>query len=251
MKGGLGAGVRVELLLPGDDAAIVLGVPEAATLASGQHPFIAPCSPPPVDNRRLRLFGRLSREQAERLADMFDESLLLRRPDLERMREITGPSFADSDLAGLARLYLDLLMTKINEEGRRDVESAAGLDDDKRSLLARIAEKMRDAADADKMRDNLALSTVGRIGHPHIGRLHVYTEFRPLSSGSTIKHLVPQLVVDCLIHEGGRAPERPLKIQMNLADAQAVVDNLESGIDALKNEVKAMREKFGGDVVLD
>lgn len=204
-----------------------------------------------MDNRRLRLFGRLSREQAERLADMFDEGMLLRRPDLGRMREITGPSFADNDLARLARLYLDLLMTKISEETRRDVESVKGLDADKRSLLVGIAEKMRDAADAGKMRDNLALSSIGGLGHPHIRHLTVYTEFRPLSSGSTIKHLVPQLVVDCLIHEGGRVPERPLKIQMNLADAQAVVDNLQSGIDTLKNEVEAMREKFGGDVVLD
>ena len=220
--------------------------------AGVRHQFIAPWRHRNVDDRGLRIFGRLSREQAERLADLFDEGLLLRRPDLGRMREITGPSFADADLDRLAKLYLDLLMTKISAAARRDVDSGAGLDDgDKRSLLADIAEKMRGAADAGRMRDNLTLSTIGSIGHPHIGRLDVYTEFRPLSSGPTIKRLVPQLVVDCIVHEGGRAPERPMKLQMSLADAQAVVKDIQSGIDTLKREIGAMRDKFGDDVVHD
>lgn len=203
-----------------------------------------------MDERGICVFGRLSREQADQLADMFDEGLLLHRPDIKQMRAITGPSFTDADLDRLARLYLDLLMTKINDKIRRDVDSGVGLPDgDKRALLVDIAEKMRGAADADKMWENLTLSTIGSVGHPHIGNLHVYTEFRPLSSNSTIKRLVPLLVVDCLIHEGGRSPERPMKLQMGLADAQAVVRDIQSGIDALKGEIKAMRDKFGDDVV--
>ena len=203
-----------------------------------------------MDSRGIRIFSKLSQEQAERLAEMFDEGLLLRRPDFGQMREITGQSITDADLDRLARLYLDLLMTKINDGTRRDVDSGAGLDDgDKRALLSRIAEKMRGAADADKMKENLTLSTIGSVGHPHIGRFSVYTEFRPLSSDSTIKRLVPLLVVDCLVHEGGRAPERPVKMQMSLADAQAVVRDIQSGIDALKVEIKAMRDKFGDGVV--
>ena len=204
-----------------------------------------------MDDRGIRIFSRLSQEQAELLADMFDESLLLRRPDLEQMRTITGPSFTDGDLARLARFYLYILMAKINAEARSNVESGAGLDDDKRSLLARIVEKMCGAADADKIKENLALGNISSLGHPHIGRLDVYTEFRPLSSGATIKRLVPQLVLDCLVHEGGRIAQRPIRLQMNLADAQSLLKDLQSGVDALKNEIEAMRVKFGAGVVLD
>ena len=42
-----------------------------------------------------------------------------------------------------------------------------------------------------------------------------------------------------------------MKLQMSLADAQAVVRDIQSGIDMLKREIGAMRDKFGDDVVHD
>ena len=204
-----------------------------------------------MENRGIHVFSRLSREQAEGLADMFDEGLLLRRPDLERMRAITGTSFADKDLASLARLYVDLLVTKISAGTRRDVESGMGLDDDKRRLLAEIAEKMRDTIDAGKVRDNLTLGALANLGHPHIARIEVYTEFRPLSVGGAIKRLVPHLVVDGTVHADGGTVQRQINFQMDRAAARQFAKDLQSGIDALDDEIKDMRSKFGGDAVLD
>lgn len=204
-----------------------------------------------MDDRGIHAFSRLSREQAEGLAGLFDEGLLLRRPDLDRMREIVGQSFTDRDLDGLARLYLDLLMTKISDKARRQVESDAGLDGDKRRLLADVAEKIRNAVDADKVKDNLSLSTITHLGHPHIARLEVYTEFRPLSADGVIKRLVPHLVVDGTIHTDGGAAQQQIKFQMDRAAAQRLVKDLQSGIDALDGEIEDMRSKFGDGVVHD
>ena len=197
------------------------------------------------------MFRRLSREQAEGLAGMFDEGLLLRRPDLERMRAITGPSFADEDLDSLARLYLDLLMTKISAAARRDVESGLGLDGDKRHLLAGVAEKMRGAVDAVKVRDNLTLNTIKYLGHPHIARLEVYTEFRPLSTDGAIKRVIPHLVVDGTAHASGGATNQQIRFQMDGATARHFMKSLQTGIDSLEDEIKDMRSKFGDDAVLD
>lgn len=197
------------------------------------------------------MFSRLSREQAEGLAGMFDEGLLLRRPDLERMRAITGSSFADEDLASLARLYLDLLMTKISAAARRDVESGMGLDGDKRRLLADVAKKMRGAVDAGKVRDNLTLNTIKYLGHPHIARLEVYTEFRPLSTDGAIKRVIPHLVVDGTAHADGGAASQQIRFQMDSATARHFMKSLQAGIDSLEDEIKDMRSKFGDDAVLD
>lgn len=204
-----------------------------------------------MDDRGISAFNRLSREQAENLADMFDEGLLLRRPDLERMRKITGQSFSDKDLTSLARLYLDLLMTKISVAARKDVESAAGMDDDKRALLVGIAEKMRGAIDAGKIEDNMALSGIRYLGHPRVVRLDVYTEFRPLSENGAIRRVVPHLVVDGMVHTGMGGTRQPIKFQMDRATARHIAKELQSQIDALEDEIADMRSKFGEDVVLD
>lgn len=197
------------------------------------------------------MFGRLSREQAEGLAGMFGEDLLLRRPDLERMRGIAGPSFADKDLAALASLYLYLLMTKISDAARRNVESGMGLDGGKRHLLAGVAEKMRGAVDAGKVEVNLALNAIKCLGHPHVSRLEVYTEFRPLSTDGAIKRLVPHLVVDGTARAGGGAAGQHIRFQIDRATARHLVKSLQTGIDSLDDEIKDMRSKFGDDAVLD
>lgn len=197
------------------------------------------------------MFSRLSREQAEGLAGMFNEDMLLHLPDLERMRDITGPSFADKDLVALIGLYLDLLMTKISDKARRDVESGMGLDGDKRRLLASVAEKMRDAADAGKVGDNLTLHTIKYLGHPHITRLNVYTEFRPLSEDGAIKRFIPHLVFDGTARAGGSTARQHIRFQMDRATTLVAVKNLQSGVDALDDEIKDLRNKFGDDAVLD
>ena len=178
-----------------------------------------------MDDRGISAFNRLSREQAENLAGMFDEGLLLRRPDLERMRKIAGQSFSDKDLTSLARLYLDLLMTMISVAARRDVESAVGMDDDRRALLVGIAEKMRGAIDAGKIEDSLALGGISRLGHPHAVRLDVYTEFGPLSENGAIRKVAPHLVVDGTVRTGMGATRQPIKFQMDRATARTLQKN--------------------------
>lgn len=155
-----------------------------------------------MDDRGISAFNRLSREQAENLAGMFDEDLLLHCPDLERMRKITGQSFSGKDLTSLARLYLDLLMILISVAARRGVEPAVGMDDDRRALLAGIAEKMRGAINAGKIEDSLALGGIRRLGRPCVVRLGVYTEFRPLSENGEIRRVAPHLVVDGTVRTG-------------------------------------------------
>lgn len=201
-----------------------------------------------MDDRGISAFNRLSREQAENLAGMFDEDLLLHCPDLERMRKITGQSFSGKDLA---RLYLDLLMILISVAARRGVESAVGMDDDRRALLAGIAEKMRGAINAGKIEDSLALGGIRRLGRPRAVRLGVYTEFRPLSENGEIRRVAPHLVVDGTVRTGTGATRQPIKLQMDRATARHTAKELQSQIDALGDEIAGMRSKFGGDVVLD
>ena len=185
------------------------------------------------------------------LAEVLDEGLLIRSPDLEKMRAIAGPGFTDRDLVGLAVLYTELLATAVSDDARRDVDSCTGLGDDKRPLLASVAEKMRSAADAGKIRENMALGSIRSYGHPHIHRLGVYTEFRPVSSEGAIRRLVPHLVVDGLTYKEGQAESQPIRFQMDPESAERFLDDMRSGIDALRAEIKEMRGKFGDDVVVD
>lgn len=219
------------------------------TRPHGIYRFLMPARH--MDSRGVRAFSKLSREQAEKLADIFDEDLLLHPPNLEQMRVITGPSFTDMELTNLAKLYLDLLMTKISDEARRDVKSGMDLNNDQATLLAAIAEQMCRKIDANRIKDNLTLNTLKYLGHPHITSIETYTEFRPLSTNRTIKRLIPNIVVDGIVHKSGITSHQPINFQMDYATAKRFLKNLQSGIDALEDEITDMRNKFGDDVVLD
>lgn len=209
-----------------------------------------------MHDRCIDVFNRLSREQAERFADMFDVATALREPDLDRIREIAGDSFTDSDLVSIAMLYLDLTMGKINAAMRSDEEylSDPDLDADKRPLLAAIAKRVRGAADEGWVEANLARTTDRLLGRRQGGRIEVRTTFAPISSGGPAKRLIPRLVVSAAASAAageGATAGGPAEFQLDIEGARELVSDLQAAIGALEAEIKGMRAKFGDVVVHD
>lgn len=208
-----------------------------------------------MHDRCIDVFNRLSREQAERFADMFDVATVLREPDLGRIREIAGDSFTDSDLVSIAMLYLDLTMGKINAAMRSDEEylSDPDLDADKRPLLEAIAKRVRDAADERWVETNLAHTTDRLLGRRQGGRIEVRTMFAPISSGGPAKRLIPRLVVSAAASGAadGGAARGPAEFQLDIEGARELVSDLQAAIGALEAEIRGMRAKFGDVVVHD
>lgn len=216
-----------------------------------QMAFIEGYATRPMNSRGVRAFSRLSREQAEALAEMVDERVILRSLDFGRVRSVTGPGFSDDDISGIARLYFDLMLARLGDVSGTDLADRTDLDADKRTVLAVIADKILDKVDSSKIRENLTLATLLHEGHPHVQHLSVYTEFRPFSLNGKIVRVVPHLVVNGIVHESARIDSQPVKFQLDLASARRLVDDLKAGIDALQDEIKDMRDKFGGEVVID
>ena len=128
-------------------------------------------------------------------------------------------------------LYVDMLMTKVSDVALRDMDSDIGLEGDKRALLAGVAERMRNRADAAKIRENLAFGSIRSYGHPSIRRLAVYIEFRPVYSEGAIRRLIPHLVVDGIVQKDGQVESQPIRFQMDLASAQRFLKDIQSGVD--------------------
>ena len=225
--------------------------PEAVRPPGGGTVIIAPPPPRAMHDRCVIAFNKLTHEQAERLADMFNEDVLLYGPDIKRMREVTGESLTDSDLVSIAMLFLDLVMAKMNAALRDDVEDDEELDPDKRPLLISIAKRLRDAVDVDKLEKNLMTFTDQILADARRGKTQVRTKFTPLESGEAAKRLIPQLVVETVAREDGNAGYLPVKFQLDIAGARELVEDLQSGIERLEWEIKDMRKRFGDVVVHD
>ena len=195
-------------------------------------------------------FARLTREQAERLAGLIDESVAYCPPRMGAMREAAGPGFADDELSSLAMLYAGFMrkprgMTWDEEAAR------AGLPADKRQLYADMAERVNAKVDAAKLREYSRLRDATVYGHPHIQDIRIFTEFRPISGGDGIAHLVPYLVVDGTVHDPSEGADRQLKLQLNLGTARRLAADIADGADVLDAQIAEMRRKFGEDAVHD
>lgn len=207
--------------------------------------------PRPVHDRCVIAFNKLTHEQAERLADMFNEDVLLYGPDIKRMKEVTGESLTDSDLVSIAMLFLDLVMAKMNAALRDDVEDDEELDPDKRPLLISIAKRLRDAVDVGKLEKNLMTFTDQMIADARRGKTQIRTKFTPLASGEAAKRLIPHLVVETVAREDEHAEYLPVKFQLDIAGARELADDLQRGIERLEWEIKDKRKRFGDVVVHD
>ena len=201
-----------------------------------------------MKNPGIEAFERLTREQAERLADLLDESAAYRLPSMDALREAAGPGFADDELYGLTMLYAKF-MDKPPDTTWREAADRTSLSADKRQLYADIAEKVGAKADTAKLEEYSKLRTAIACGHPHIHSINIFTEFRPISGKGGIVHLVPYLVVDGTVHDASEGADRQLKLQLNPGTAKRLVRDIAGGMDVLDAQIAEMRRKFGDDAV--
>lgn len=197
----------------------------------------------------IEAFEKLTREQAERLADLLDERVLYEYPPMDAMRDVVGSDFSDDDLYELAALYASFMRRLSDVTWPEDPNPAGDLSAAKRQLYEDIAERVTGKADAGKVREYSALSTAIFYGHPNIHEIKVFTEFRPVSGERGIAHLVPYLVVDGTVSDFTDGPNRQIKMQLDPIDAEKLAKDIKSGLKVLTAQIAEMEEKFGDDVV--
>ena len=195
-------------------------------------------------------FGKLTREQAERLVELIDESALCRRPSADALRRITGPGFTDDELYELAMLYLSFMLGPDYGTWREDAERT-GLPDDKRRLYEDIARKVHAGVDNAKLQEYTRLQTAMLCGHSYIHSIKTFTEFRPISGKNGIAHLVPYLVLDGTLHDNSSDTDRQLRLQLSPFDAKSLAEDITEGMDVLAAQIAEMRKRFGDDAVHD
>lgn len=204
-----------------------------------------------MHDRCVIAFNKLTDEQAERLADMFSEDVLLYGPDIRGMREVTGDALTDSDLVSIAMLYLDLVMAKMNAALRDDVEDDKELDPAKRPLLISIAKRLRDAVDVGRLERNLIAGTDQMMADARRGRTRVRTRFAPLESGGPAKRLLPRPVVETVARGDEGGEYLPVGFELDIGGARSLAEDLQDGIGRLEREIEGMRGRFGDVVVHD
>ena len=201
-----------------------------------------------MKNAGVEAFEKLTREQAERLADLLDESIVCNLPSMDALRKATGPGFTDDELYGLTMLYAKF-MHKIPNTTWQEAADRTALSADKRQIYADIAERVSAKADTAKLVEYSKLRTAIACGHPHIHSINIFTEFRPISSKDGITHLVPYLVVDGTVHDPSEDADRQLKLQLNPGTAKKLLKDIADGMDVLETQITEMRKKFGDDAV--
>lgn len=197
----------------------------------------------------IEAFEKLTRDQAERPADLLDERVLYEYRPVDSMRELAGSDFGDDDFYDLAALYASFMRRLGDVTWPEGSDSAGDLSAAKRQLYEEIAERVTGKADAGKVREYSALSTAIFYGHPSMYEIMVFTEFRPVSGERGMAHLVPCLVVDGTARDFTDGPNLQIKMRLDPNDAEKLAKDIASGLKALTAQIAEMQEKFKDDAV--
>ena len=159
----------------------------------------------------------------------------------------------DTDIDRIETAFYNIVLAKDDPESFVElIDDAPELTSKQKDILKDIMKKIHGKLDVRKMRTNSHVPRLKTFGHVYaqIGIYAITTEFRPLSDPDTkkITRLVPSLVIDTAFGDRHKR-NKSINFQMDLDDAKLFVEALIKNIDALEDEIKEMREKFGESIV--
>ena len=197
----------------------------------------------------IEAFEKLTRDQAERLADLLDERVLYEYQPVDSMREVAGSDSSDDDLYDLAALHASFMRRLGDVTRPDDLDPAGDLSAAKRQLYGDIVERVTGKADAGKVQAYSAPNAAISYVHPNMYVIMVFTEFRPVSGERGVAHIVPYPGVDGTARDFTDGPNYHTKIHLDPDDAEKLAKDIASGLKALTAQIAEMQEKFRDDAV--
>ena len=198
----------------------------------------------------LAEMGKIPKDVMFKIIELVDEDIVTQQ-EIAGLKDVLED--IDVDIDRVEAVFYNIVMAKDHtEEFTRLIDDTNELTTNQKCILKDTMKRIHDKVDIRKIKINYNISYLKTFGHMYaqIDDFSITTEFRPYSDNDTKKiiKIVPSLVIDTALYDS-RNKSKPINLQMNLDDAQLLVDTLNRKIDTLKAEVQEMREKFGKDVI--
>ena len=117
----------------------------------------------------LAVFANLSGDQIRIIAGVFDESVLEKRLDIDRIRDASGADLTDSAIESINRIFYNFFHGMTNEsENLAHAINTSDLTREKRAVLLDTLEKIRGGTNKDGIRRHVQRDTLKTFGHPHL-----------------------------------------------------------------------------------
>lgn len=200
-------------------------------------------------NADMAVLARLPDDKIHALADMLDESIIIRLPESAKIREIADTHLSESDVSCIINVFYNFFASQANPQPIIQMVDAASLQENKKNVLKEVLESIHKKIDTQKITQMQTIATLDVIGHPHFHRFDVYTELRPVSNDGKITKLIPKLVITGVLGEPHTHIDRTISIQMDPKEGHKLVKDITSQLEALETEVRFMQGKLGDDVV--
>ena len=197
----------------------------------------------------IAALAKLPNDKVRALANMMDESIIVRSPDRTKVDEIVGAGLSEAEFSCINRVFYNFVVNKASPQTIRRMIDATSLTEDEKNMLKQVLKNMHERLDAQKVDQMKAVADLGVVGHPHIHQLSIYTELRPISIGGRITKMIPKLVISGVLREPHTPNDRPISIQLDPTQARRLSKEVGDQLDAFETEIRFIKEKMGDDIV--
>ena len=197
----------------------------------------------------IAALANLPNDKVRALADMIDESIIVRRPDRTKVDEIVGTGLSETEFYCITNVFYNFVVNKASPQTITRMIDATPLTEDKKTMLQQVLKNMHERLDAQKMEQMKTMADLKVAGHPHLHQLSIYTELRPISNDGRITKMIPKLIVNGVLREPYTSNDRPISIQLDPTQARRLSKEVSNQLDALDTEIRFIREKMGDDMI--
>lgn len=197
----------------------------------------------------IAALANLPNDKVRALADMIDESIIVRRPDRTKVDEIVGTRLSETEFYCITNVFYNFVVNKVSPQTITRMIDVAPLTEDKKTMLQQVLKNMHERLDAQKMEQMQTMADLKVAGHPHLHQLSIYTELRPISNYGRITKMIPKLVINGVLREPHTFNDRPISIQLDPTQARRLSKEVSNQLDTLDTEIRFIREKMGDDMI--
>lgn len=198
----------------------------------------------------LSIFNKLSKEKITELSEFFDESIVSKMPDEDKVREIIGNEYSDYDLQVVITSFFNFFNSKLYPDQMFEIIDSSNVEKEKKDFLKETIKKIHDKIDPEKIKEDSQYDFLQDFGHPHLHKIGIIPEFRPILKDGQIIKFVSSIVVSGTVHNPyEKDEEASINFQTDVKGAESLVKNLTHMIEETKTQISEIRKKFGDNII--
>ena len=197
----------------------------------------------------MEVFSVLDKKKLSMIMDVIDESIIKDPFHDQVISNLKEMGFTQGQSQNIAECFFNFYLALQYPDKLKEQVNKVDVKEGTKQLIVETFEQILKKGDKDIVAITEKAEALALLGHNHLHKFGVISEFRPIIDNHKLQKMAVSVVVTGLAHESNRSPSTPINFQMRLGEFENFVRMLNERLGQIKMEVEILEEKLGGDVV--